>query len=148
MLSISASICSMRRASLRCSFGFPFGLGSPWLQLIGWYFLAGQAGLLLPALLFLQIIIIVAQIERGASFRDFQHLGGDAVDEIAVVADKSRVPSKSMRAFSKTSLLSISKWLVGSSRMRKLLFSMDSLARSSRAFPHPIAWKRTFDIIS
>ena len=49
-----------------------------------------------------------------------------------------------MSACSRTSLLSISKWLVGSSSNKKLSCSNESFAKASLAFSPPLNWAVDF----
>ncbi len=59
---------------------------------------------------FLQIVVIITKISVECNVRKLDNLCGHTVDKVAVVANKSRVPNqKSIRAFSSTSLLSMSR---------------------------------------
>ena len=63
-------------------------------------------------------VVVVVAIFRHAVRLHHQHAVGDAVDEIAVVGDGQNRPLKAeQRGFQAISRLSMSKWLVGSSRI-------------------------------
>ena len=88
---------------------------------------------------FLQVIIVVSDIVYQRVSSEFQNPGCGLVDEITVMGNVEDGSRRSwFRALSRISLEVMSRWLVGSSRMRKLASESISFARETRPRSPPL----------